>query len=74
MDASTQSDQAGPDPSNSDVVRNDETILGNESMGGEQIESDSDQFQVSFSTARSKHSNAIGKDSTAGPSANRNER
>ena len=68
-----QSDQAGagPDVSNSDVVKSD---VANESMDGEQIESDSDQIDVSFSTARSKYSNAVGKRSIAGPSVNRNER
>ena len=75
MGASTQSDQAGPHASDSDVVRNDDTI-GSESMDGEQMESDNDQMyaSVSFSTARSKHSNAVGKRSIAGPSANHNER
>lgn len=77
MGASTQSDQAGPDASDNDVVRNDDTI-GSESMDGEQMESDNDQMyaSVSFSTqaARSKHSNAVGKRSIAGPSANHNER
>ena len=66
-----QPEQAGRATSNSDFINNDETV-NNESMVGEKIESaDSDQTHVSFSTA---HSNAVGKSSIAGPSANRNER
>jgi hypothetical protein len=72
MDA-TQSDQAGPGASNSDVLKNDETVE-NESTDSEKIESDSDQILVPFSTTQSKHSDAAGKCSIAGPSANRNER
>ena len=56
-----QSDQAGPDASNGDETVN------NGSMDGKQI-------HVPFSTTQSKHSNAVGKRSIAGPSANRNER
>ena len=63
-DTVSQSDQAGLYASNSDVVKNDETV-DNESMDGE---------QVPFSTVLSKHSNAVDKRSIAGPSANRNER
>ena len=78
MDDVTQSDQAGLKASSSDVVKNginDKTpSADNESMDDEQIESDSDQFYVPFSTAKSKHSNAVGKRSIAGPSANRNKR
>ena len=65
--------QAGPDASNSDVVKNDDTV-DNGSTHGEQIESDSDDIYIPFSTARSKHSNAVGKRSIAGPSVNRNKR
>ena len=35
---------------------------------------DSDQNDVSFSTAQYKHSNVLDKRSIAGPSANRNKR
>ena len=56
--------QAGPYVSNSDIVKNDETV-DNESMDGE---------HVPFSTALSKYSNAIGKRPIAGPSVNRNKR
>ena len=71
----TQSDQAGLNPSNSDVVKNrvDDETVDNGSMDGEQIESDSDEIHP-FSTAQSKHSNAIGNRSIAGPSASRNKR
>ena len=65
--------KAGPDASTCDVVKNDGAV-DNESMDDEQIESDSDQIYVPFSTARSKLSNAVGKRSIAGPSVNRNER
>ena len=63
----THSDQAGPDASNSivPVVMNDETV-DNESTNGEQIESDSDDIYVPFSTAQFKHSNAAGKRSIDG--------
>ena len=67
-DTVSQSDQAGPYASNSDVVKNDETV-DNESMDSEQIENGSDQIQVLFST----HSNATGKRPFAGPRANRNK-
>ena len=71
----TQSYQAGLDASNSDVVKNrvDDETVDNDSMDGEQMESDSDEIHP-FSTAQSKHSNAIGKRSIAGPSANHNKR
>ena len=65
----TQSDQAGPD--DSDVVKNDETVVHNGSM---EMESDSDEIYVPFSSARSKHANVDDKQSIAGPSANRYER
>lgn len=70
----TQSDRAGPDASNSDFGVDDETV-DNESMycDSEQIESDSDQIHVLFSTAQSNHSNAAGKRSITGPSANCDE-
>ena len=54
----TQSDQAGPDPWNNNVLTNDETV-DDESMDGEQIESDIHQIRVPFSTAQSKHSNTV---------------
>lgn len=75
MDA-TQSDLARPaDASNSDVVKNGvDGTVNNELMDGEQIESDSDETYVPFSTAQSKHSSAFGKRSIAGPSANRKKR
>jgi hypothetical protein len=71
----TQSDQAGLNASNSDVVKNrvDDETVDNDSMDGEQIESDSDEIHPS-STAQSKHPNAIDKRSITGPSANHNKR
>jgi hypothetical protein len=72
-----QSEQAGRVASNGVVVKNgvDDETVNNESMDGEQIESDSDQTHVPFSTVQSsERSNAVGKRSIAGPSVNRNER
>jgi hypothetical protein len=65
----TQSDQAESfelDASYSDDV-------DNELLDGEEIESDSDQIHLPFSTAQFKRSNRIGKRSIDGPSAYRNE-
>ena len=46
----TQSDQAEPDASKSDVVKIYETfIVDNESMDGEQIESEGDDIYIPFS-------------------------
>ena len=75
--AQSESDQAGLEASNSDVVKNgvDDETIDNELMDASdgQIKNDSDRIYP-FSTARSKHSNAVGKNSIAGPSTNRNER
>ena len=68
----TQSDQAGPDASNSDVVKTN--TVNNESMDGEKMESDSEDIYVPVSTARSKHSSTVGKRSITGPRANRGKR
>ena len=71
----TQSDQAGPVASRSDVVNNavEDELETNESMDGEEIEtwSDIDQIHVPAQFIRS---NALGKRSIDGPSANHNRR
>ena len=66
----TQSDQAEPDASKSDVVKIYETlIVDNESMDGEQIESDSDsdQIYIPSSTTQFEHSNTVGNRSITRP-------
>ena len=71
----TQSDQAGPNASNGDVVKGDEAEF-NGSMDSEQIESDRVQTHLPFFTGQSKLSKAVSKRSTGipGPSVNRIER
>ena len=62
-------DQEGSVASRSDVSNAvDDEIVNNGSMDMEQVESDSVQFYMPFSTAPSKLSNAVGKRSIAGPS------